>query len=39
MNLDLNSLDFIGTIGANTNIVNPDLRLPHTYEVTGLDRT
>jgi Carboxypeptidase regulatory-like domain len=35
VNLDLNSLDFIATTGANTNVVNPDLRLPHTHEATG----
>ena len=35
VNLDLNGLDFIATTGANTNVVNPDLRMPHTYETTG----
>jgi hypothetical protein len=35
VNLNLNSPDFITTVGANNNVVNPALKLPHTHEVTG----
>jgi hypothetical protein len=35
VSLNLNSPDFITTVGANNNVVNPALKLPHTHEVTG----
>lgn len=35
VNLNLNGPDFIAITGANNNVVNKDLRLPHTHEATG----
>ena len=34
-NLDLNGADFLSVSGAANNLINPDLRLPHTHEVTA----
>jgi carboxypeptidase family protein len=36
VNLDPNSQDFISVAGASNNIINQDLRQPHTHEMTGL---
>lgn len=35
VNLDPNGGDFLSVTGVTNNIVNPDLRLAHTHEVTG----
>ena len=35
VNLDPDGNDFLAFTGANTSIINPDLRLPHTHEATG----
>ena len=35
VNLDVNGPDFLSVTGATNNRVNPDLKLPHTHEVTG----
>ena len=35
VNLDTNGLDFITITGAANNIINKDLRQPHTHEITG----
>jgi hypothetical protein len=35
VNLDPNGPDFLSISGVTSNVVNPDLRLPHTHEVTG----
>jgi len=35
VNLNLNGPDFIAITGANNNVINPGLDLPHTHEMTG----
>ncbi len=34
-NLALNGPDFVSITGATSNLINPDLKQPHTHEITG----
>ena len=35
VNFDLNGADFLSVSGATNSLINPDVRLPHTHEVTA----